>query len=180
MSLRKKQMLDLISEEYNKRVNYYLNLSEIEIRDKNDNDLISSAKGLKLKDRAGFLYTVVGIVKNEKGEDCLRLAKPGVPSSEEYASPQGSLPIYETEEESEKLQKLKSGKKSQKEKNGKSPEVSSDIISKSKDVDYKRSFVPDMSKSSAIDDFGIEGDNVEYIDVPINQKELDNFTLWKI
>lgn len=169
-------MLDLISEEYNKRVNYYLNLSEIEIRDKNDNDLISSAKGLKLKDRAGFLYTVIGIIK-KNGQDFLRLLKPGFPSPEEYASPQGSLPIYETEEESEKLQKLKSGKKSQKEKNGKSPEISSDIISKSKDVDYKRSFVPDMSKSSAIDDFGIEGDNVEYIDVPINQKELDNFTL---
>ena len=176
MSLRKKQMLDLISEEYNKRVNYYLNLSEIEIRDKNDNDLISSAKGLKLKDRAGFLYTVIGIIK-KNGQDFLRLLKPGFPSPEEYASPQGSLPIYETEEESEKLQKLKSGKKSQKEKNGKSPEISSDIISKSKDVDYKRSFVPDMSKSSAIDDFGIEGDNIEYIDVPINQKELDNFTL---
>lgn len=169
-------MLDLISEEYNKRVNYYLNLSEIEIRDKNDNDLISSAKGLKLKDRAGFLYTVIGIIK-KNGQDFLRLLKPGFPSPEEYASPQGSLPIYETEEESEKLQKLKSGKKSQKEKNGKSPEISSDIISKSKDVDYKRSFVPDMSKSSAIDDFGIEGDNIEYIDVPINQKELDNFTL---
>ena len=177
MNLKKKQMLDLINEEYNKRVDYYLNLSEIEIKDKNDNDLISSARGLKLKDRAGFLYTVIGIVKKD-GQDFLRLLKPGFPSPEEYASPQGSLPIYETEDNEDK--KLKSGKSKKKEKSGKSSELSNDIISKSKDADYKRSFVPDLSKTSAIDDFGVEGDNLEYIDVPINQKELDNFTLWKI
>ena len=45
-------------------------------------------------------------------------------------------------------------------------------------VETNSGFVGNDYTGSATDvHVGVEGDNLEYIDVPINQKELDNFTL---
>lgn len=78
MSLNKREIIHILKEEYEKRINHYINLNEIEIKDKNDNDLISSAKGLKVSDKAGFRYTVEDVIEKD-GKIFVRLLGPGEP-----------------------------------------------------------------------------------------------------
>lgn len=173
MKISNKQMIQLLSEEYEKRINHYLNLSEIEIKDKNDNDLVSSAKGLKLKDKAGFLYTLITIIKDEAGNLFARLAKPGIELVDDYMETSSTSPIYEVEKE-EKQEQGKKSKQNKKENEKTYPNLGTDIIPKNKDMDFKRSFVPDMSNNPAESMFGND-QNEEYIDVPI--EDLKDFTL---
>lgn len=177
MKLSKGQMVDLLKEEYEKRINHYLNLSEIETKDKNDNDLVISAQGLKLKDKAGFLYTIIKIFKDTAGNAMVRLAAPGSGVLNQFTMPSSTTPIYETESEDSgnESKKLKSGSKPEKEKTNVSPEIRDDIIPKNKDMDYKRSFVPDMDNPPATETLGLDGQGEEYIDMPIDK--LKDFTL---
>lgn len=152
MKIDENVMLDLIREEYEKRVNYYLNLSEIEVKDKNDNDLISSAIGLKVKDKAGFMYTIQDVFNDDAGNVMVKLLQPGEGLIDQ-SSITSSAPIYEYEDEDKgksKKDKAEGGKKKSKDLSY-APETASDIIPKNKDVDYKRSFTPDMSNTPEFD-----------------------------
>lgn len=66
MRLTEKQMIRVLREEYDTRLNYFLK-ERISIKDKRGENLIKDAIGLKVRDKAGFEYTVGGIVK--KGEE---------------------------------------------------------------------------------------------------------------
>lgn len=154
MRIDENLMLDLIREEYEKRVNYYLNLSELEVKDKNDNDLISSAIGLKVKDKAGFMYTIQSVFNDENGNVMVKLLPPGE-GMIDSASMSSTSPIYEYENENNKKSSSRKEKVKEKESQSKakySPETASDIIPKNKDVDYKRSFSPNMKNSPEFND----------------------------
>lgn len=78
MKLNSKLMLKLLKEEYDKRLDYYL--KEVETRaehSQEDAELVNNARGLKLKDRAGFLYTLFEIIKDESGKIFALLIPPG-------------------------------------------------------------------------------------------------------
>jgi hypothetical protein len=78
MKLDKKMMLSLLKEEYDKRISYYL--GEIDLKAKHsqsDSELVDDAVGLKLRDRAGFLFTVKKIEQDESGKMCAYLLPPG-------------------------------------------------------------------------------------------------------
>ena len=147
------QIFDLLKEEYEKRIDHYLNLNEIEVKDKDDNDLIASAKGLKVKDKAGFLYTVINVIE-KGGEFFVRLLFPG----EGLDSLEISKSYYQINE------KDKESKKTNKKNNG-------DILPPNKKVKYKKSFSIDINS----DVYDIDS-NEEYLDVPIKEFE-DNFSL---
>ena len=151
MKIDENVMLDLIREEYEKRVNYYLNLSEIEVKDKNDNDLISSAIGLKVKDKAGFMYTIQDVFNDDAGNVMVKLLQPGEGLIDQ-SSITSSAPIYEYEDEDKGKSKKEKAEGRKKSKDlSYSPETANDIIPKNKDVDYKRSFTPDMSNAPEFD-----------------------------
>lgn len=164
MNFKKQEMIDVLREEYEKRVDHYINLSEIEIKDKKDNDLISSAKGLKIKDKAGFIYTVLDVVQ-DAGKLFVKLLKPGeaLPAID---VPTSSAPMHEDEEKQEKLTK----KKKNKDLKGR---LDGDVLPRNKDVDYKRSLKTNVSAKSATEVFPSQD---ETILVPIEEFE-DNFTL---
>jgi hypothetical protein len=78
MKLDKKMMLSLLKEEYDKRISYYL--GEIDLKAKHsqsDSELVDDAVGLKLRDRAGFLFTVKKIEQDESGKMYAYLLPPG-------------------------------------------------------------------------------------------------------
>lgn len=58
----KDQIISILKEEYDIRLNYFLN-EKISIKDKRGMNLIKDAEGLKVRDKAGFEYTVGGLVK---------------------------------------------------------------------------------------------------------------------
>lgn len=155
MNFTKKEMINILKEEYEKRVDHFINLSEIEVRDKNDNDLIAAAMGLKVKDKAGFVYTVYTVIKDTAGQIFIRLLSPGEGLVDDFRSPSMS-PILEDESDKEiNIRK------------------SAEIRPKNKNADVKRSFNPDMSKETAEEKY-IKSDI--YIDVPIKEFEA-NFSL---
>lgn len=164
MKLKKKEMINILREEYEKRVDYYINLSEIEVKDKKDNDLISSAKGLKIKDKAGFMYTILDVIQ-DAGKTFIKLLKPGeaFPAIDE---PSSLSPIREDENREEKEEEETKKKKFK-------DNLDGDVMPKNKSVDYKRSFEANSSEKSASEIFS--GDE-KTIMVPIEEFE-DNFTL---
>ena len=169
MKINETQMLDLIREEYEKRVNYYLNLSEIEVKDKDDNDLISSAIGLKVKDKAGFMYTIQAVFNDDAGNVMIKLLQPGEGLIDQSRI-SSTTPIYEYEDEDKgksKKDKAEGGKKSKD--LSYAPETASDIIPKNKDVDYKRSFTPDMSNEP---EFGNNSGDVLIISIEELEKKF--------
>lgn len=168
--MNKSEMIDILREEYEKRVDYYINLSEIETKDKNDNDLIASAKGLKVKDKAGFMYTVYDVIQKD-GETFIRLLKPGS-AIEMISEPKAELTMNEFEEK--KASKKKSEKEDQSNKRKSEKNLSGDILPKNKSVEYKRSFDVNMTNKSSEDMYGAEG---EFIDVPAGKEFEDNFSL---
>lgn len=161
MNFKKEEMINILREEYEKRVDHYINLSEIEVKDKKDNDLISSAKGLKIKDKAGFIYTVLDVVQ-DAGKIFVKLLKPGeaLPAID---MPSSSAPMHEDEKKHTKKKKDKDLK----------GRLDGDVLPRNKDVDYKRSLKTSVSAKSATEVFPNQG---ETILVPIEEFE-DNFTL---
>lgn len=68
MKLNSKLMLKLLKEEYDKRINYYLD--EIETKashSKSDSELAQQAQGLKLRDAAGNLFSIASVEQEEDG-----------------------------------------------------------------------------------------------------------------
>lgn len=161
MRFKKKEMINILREEYEKRVDYYINLSEIEVKDKSDNDLISSAKGLKVKDKAGFMYTVLDIVQSD-GKVFVKLLKPGEALST-IDDPVSSTPMNEFEEKDKEESRGKSNK----------AKLDGDVLPRNKDAEFKRNFKSSISAKSAVDTYSSEGESLL---VPIEEFE-DNFTL---
>ena len=78
MKLNDETMLKFLREEYDKRVNYYLGEIEVKAKhSKSDSELVNDAYGLKVKNRAGFLFTIVKIEQEESGSIFAYLAPPG-------------------------------------------------------------------------------------------------------
>ena len=94
MKLNSKLMLKLLKEEYDKRLEYYL--KEVETRadhNQEDAELVNNARGLKLKDRAGFLYTLYEIIKDESGKIFALLIPPG--KGDEEVTGSASTPLHD-------------------------------------------------------------------------------------
>lgn len=69
-----REIVGIMREEYESRLRYFLS-EKISIKDKRGNNLIKYAKGLKVRDKAGFEYTFVDIVEKE-GEEYIKLYLP--------------------------------------------------------------------------------------------------------
>lgn len=154
MSTNKDYIFDILKEEYNKRVNHFLELQEITIKDKDDNDLIEFAKGLKVKDRAGFSYTILDIIEKDS-EIFIRLLAPGE-GLDNLEINKSYLQINEDDKEKSDIKNKK---------------VNSDIIPRKNSSDFKRSFKVNIDSKSYNEEF-----TGEYLDVPIKEFE-DNFSL---
>ena len=74
MSISEKQVIEILREEYNKRINHFLE-EKITIKDKRGMNLVQDAIGLKVRDKAGFEYTIGGIVK-KGNEEYIKLYLP--------------------------------------------------------------------------------------------------------
>ena len=72
-------MLKLLREEYSKKINYFLDEVETKAKhSKTDGELIQSAAGLKVKNRAGFVYVIDELSKDpETGQIFVYLIPPG-------------------------------------------------------------------------------------------------------
>ena len=78
MKLNDETMLKFLREEYDKRINHYLGEIEVKAKhSKSDSELVNDAYGLKVKNRAGFLFTIVKIEQEESGSIFAYLAPPG-------------------------------------------------------------------------------------------------------
>lgn len=161
MNFTRDEMINIIREEYEKRVQYYASLSEIEIKDDHDNDLISNAKGLKVKDKAGFIFTVHDIINNKSGEAVVRLIGPGEGSVKEM-EPKATSAIFEDESEKEE------NRSKSKSTNNSSTLKSSEIIARNPDKAFKRSFKTNTKQKSLKDEYEKSGG---YYHVPIQEFE---------
>lgn len=74
MNLAEKQIIKILREEYNKRISHFLE-EKITIKDKRGMNLVQDAIGLKVRDKAGFEYTIGGIVK-KGSEEFMKLYLP--------------------------------------------------------------------------------------------------------
>ena len=91
MRLDNKTMLKLLKEEYDKRLNHYLGEIEVKAKhSKSDSELVNDAMGLKLKNRAGHLFTLVKIEQDESGQIFAYLAPPGDSVEYNVSSSKGS------------------------------------------------------------------------------------------
>ena len=70
-----REMIKILSEAYNKRLNFFL--EQMKVHDKDGNSRVG--QGLKVKHESGIEYTVSGLVKNEKGEELVKLKLPEYP-----------------------------------------------------------------------------------------------------
>lgn len=156
MDFTRKEMISIIREEYEKRVQYYSSLSEIEIKDKDDNNLIDSAKGLKVKDKAGFVFTIHDIISDESGKEVVRLIGPGEGSSLEKKSKATASML-----EDESNAKQSSDKKVDIVK-------SNEIIPRSDSKTFKRSFETDIQQKSVTDMYD---DHDDFYHVPMSEFE---------
>jgi hypothetical protein len=89
--MNKKNIIKILKEEYSMRINYFLKES-LSIKDKRGINLIKDAIGLKVRDKAGFEYTVGGIVKQGK-EEFIKLYLPEI--GREIEDGKSTAPLYE-------------------------------------------------------------------------------------
>ena len=161
MKLSKKLMLKLLREEYSKKINCFLD--EVETRakhSKTDGELIADACGLKVKNRAGFVYVIDSLEKDpETGEMFVYLIPPGeedtnIPKTRSTSSlndtkgrrsdiPQGDDEQYiyssvnENEHEEEHREEDEAARKKEK-KNKIKIKNSNDVISPSDKAKFKK------------------------------------------
>jgi len=96
MKLDESLMRKTLKEEYDKRINFFLN-EKITLTTKYGANVIADAVGLKVFDKAGFRYTFAGIVKQgDSGEEFAKLILPEEPLGNEKGS--GASPLFEKEE----------------------------------------------------------------------------------
>lgn len=84
MKLDECMIKKVLKEEYNKRLNYFLN-EKIAVKDKRGINVLQYAKGLKVLDAAGNQYTFDSIVKKGK-EEFAKLYLPDEPREDAYGS----------------------------------------------------------------------------------------------
>ena len=91
MELNKSLMKKVLKEEYDKRLDFFLN-EKITITTKYGANVIKDALGLKVYDKAGFRYTFAGIVIKAE-EEFAKLILPEEPFGNEKGS--GASPLFE-------------------------------------------------------------------------------------
>lgn len=94
MKLDESVMKKIIKEEYDKRINYFLN-EKITITDKRGVNVLQFAKGLKVLDQAGNQYTFDTIVKQEN-EEFAKLYLPDEPREDAFGKTSAST-LHEDE-----------------------------------------------------------------------------------
>ena len=82
ITMKKNELINLLKEEYDKRLDVFSNLEEVTVT--NDDDKVVLSPGTKLYDVAGNLWTIVNSdwILNKKGERCLTLAKESLKESD--------------------------------------------------------------------------------------------------
>ena len=90
-SVEEKLMISTLREEYDSRLNYFLK-ERISIKDKSGINVIKDAIGLKVRDKAGFEYTVAGVVKKRE-EEFIKLYLPEI--GREIEDGKSTTPLYE-------------------------------------------------------------------------------------
>ena len=95
MKLNESYMRSILKEEYDKRLNYFLN-EKMTLTTKYGANVIADAVGLKVYDKAGFRYTFAGIIKKEDGAEFAKLILPEEPLGNELGS--GSSPLLEDDD----------------------------------------------------------------------------------
>lgn len=90
-----RKMISVLREEYDSRLSYFLK-ERISIKDKKGINVIKDAIGLKVRDKAGFEYTVAGVVKKGE-EEFIKLYLPEI--GREIEDGKSSAPLYEFDEE---------------------------------------------------------------------------------
>ena len=82
ITMKKNELINLLKEEYDKRLDVFSNLEEVTVT--NDDDKVVLSPGTKLYDAAGNLWTIVNgeWILNKKGERCLTLAKESLKESD--------------------------------------------------------------------------------------------------
>lgn len=201
MKLNDETMLKFLREEYDKRINHYLGEIEVKAKhSKSDSELVNDAYGLKVKNRAGFLFTIVKIEQEESGGVFAYLAPPGGYLDYKNVKGSKSMPnshddeklkddylvgdedsddefIYSsvTEDEGDKIRKSKPVQSDEsKQKKKKLKPDNGDIIEPSDKAKFKKQLKIDVSA---------EVESYEEVDglIKVSLKELeDNFTLWKL
>lgn len=86
-----RKMISVLREEYDSRLNYFLK-ERISIKDKSGINVIKDAIGLKVRDKAGFEYTVAGVVKKGE-EEFIKLYLPEI--GREIEDGKSTTPLYE-------------------------------------------------------------------------------------
>ena len=95
MNLNENLMKKILKEEYDKRINFFLN-EKMTITTKYGANIIKDAIGLKVFDKAGFRYTFAGIIKKEDGTEFAKLVLPEEPLGNEKGS--GASPLFEDDD----------------------------------------------------------------------------------
>jgi hypothetical protein len=90
-NFEERRMIKVLKEEYDSRLNYFLK-ERISIKDKRGENLIKDAIGLKVRDKAGFEYTVGGVVKKGE-EEFIKLYLPEI--GREIEDGKSTSPLYE-------------------------------------------------------------------------------------
>jgi len=90
MNLNEMQVKKILKEEYDSRINFFLN-EKMTLTTKYGANVIKDALGLKVYDKAGFRYTFAGIVKKEEGEEFAKLVLPEEPFGNEKGSGRSTL-----------------------------------------------------------------------------------------
>ena len=85
MKLNEKKMKQILKEEYDKRIDYFLN-EKITIVDKRGVNVLQHAKGLKVLDLAGNQYTFDTVVK-KGNEEFAKLFLPDEPREDAFGEP---------------------------------------------------------------------------------------------
>ena len=196
MKLNANLMLKLLKEEYDKRIDYYL--GEVETRakhSKSDGELVKDAEGLKVKDRAGFMFVIKKIEAGEDGKLYVYLLPPGIGDEELSRSDFRSREeddvvmhddfssdydygeedyiyssVRESDEENQKQRDEKEGS-SKKKLKAKKDSLSGDIIKPSPKAQFKKQSTPDVDAET--EDYEEVGGLVK---ITLDQLEKD-FTL---
>ena len=92
MQLDEHTMKNILKEEYDKRIKYFLT-EKISVKDKRGVNVLEYASGLKILDNAGNQYSFGGIVK-KGNEEFAKLYLPDEPREEAFGS-SSEAPLYE-------------------------------------------------------------------------------------
>ena len=165
-----RKMISVLREEYDSRLNYFLK-ERISIKDKSGINVIKDAIGLKVRDKAGFEYTVAGVVKKGE-EEFIKLYLPEI--GREIEDGKSTTPLYEFDGEDVESGSFGRGFISRKSKSAKMRDVD-------RDVDYDINAGYAGEDYSSFDDEPQVGDDVgsvsdkkeekKYILVPLGEFE---------